>query len=387
MNVIFLSPHFPPNYFNFCVALRRRGINALAIADEPYDRLRFELHSALTEYYRVDNMQDYDQLLRACAYLTFRHGKIDRFESHNEYWLETEARIRTDFNIPGIKADTILDIKRKSRMKAKFQAAGVTVARGEIVHSIEDAGRLLATIGYPVVAKPDSGVGAANTCKIANDAELERFFATKPPVDYMMEEFINGVICSFDGLAGRDGEPVFSASHVFGHGIMETVNEDRDLFYYSEREVPADLADAGRRVLQAFDVRERFFHFEFFRTHEDNRLVALEVNVRPPGGVTVDMFNYSSDIDIYQAWADLLAGADFALPSVHKYHCGYAGRKQGKDYLRSHEEIMQNLGGLVVLRERISPIMRNALGDDGYVVRSPNLEDVQDALRFILEPA
>ena len=50
-------------------------------------------------------MNDYDQLLRAVAYLTFRHGKIDRFESHIEYWLNTEARIRSDFNIPGIRQD------------------------------------------------------------------------------------------------------------------------------------------------------------------------------------------------------------------------------------------------------------------------------------------
>ena len=86
MNVVFVSPHFPPNYYNFCVALRRAGANVLAIADTPYDSLRYELRNAINEYFRVDEMS-YDELLRGVAFLTYRHGKIDRLESHNEHWL------------------------------------------------------------------------------------------------------------------------------------------------------------------------------------------------------------------------------------------------------------------------------------------------------------
>ena len=107
MNVVMVSPHFPPNFYHFCAALRRAGANVFGIADAPYDELRPELQEALTEYYRAPNALDYDQLLRGVAYLTFRHGKMDWLESHNEFWLETDARLRTDFNIPGIKNDQI----------------------------------------------------------------------------------------------------------------------------------------------------------------------------------------------------------------------------------------------------------------------------------------
>ena len=142
MNVVMVSPHFPPNFYQFCAALRRAGANVFGIADAPYDELRPELQAALTEYYRVPDALDYDQLLRGVAYLTFRHGKMDWLESHNEFWLETDARLRTDFNIPGIKNDLITDIKAKSRMKARFIAAGVPVARGRVVHTPAEA-RLL----------------------------------------------------------------------------------------------------------------------------------------------------------------------------------------------------------------------------------------------------
>ena len=87
MNVIFISPQFPSNYWNFCDRLRRNGVNVLGIGDAPYDGLSHQLKNALTEYYRVGNMEDYDQMLRAVAFFTFKYGKIDWIESNNEYWL------------------------------------------------------------------------------------------------------------------------------------------------------------------------------------------------------------------------------------------------------------------------------------------------------------
>ncbi len=52
MNFVFLSPHFPPNYYKFAVALKNQGVTVLGLADENYDSLRPELKAALTEYYR-----------------------------------------------------------------------------------------------------------------------------------------------------------------------------------------------------------------------------------------------------------------------------------------------------------------------------------------------
>ena len=43
MNVVFVSPHFPPNFYKFCVALRRAGANVFGIAEAPYDALLPEL--------------------------------------------------------------------------------------------------------------------------------------------------------------------------------------------------------------------------------------------------------------------------------------------------------------------------------------------------------
>jgi biotin carboxylase len=83
-------------------------------------------------------------------------------------------------------------VKKKSLMKETFLKAGVPVARGKVVQNITEARRLINNIGYPVVAKPDIGVGAAKTYKIHDAQELDDFFLQKPDVIHSGRKFITG---------------------------------------------------------------------------------------------------------------------------------------------------------------------------------------------------
>lgn len=373
MNVVFLSPHFPPNWRLFCVRLRNLGANVLGIADEPYELLHPDLRTALTEYYRVSDLHNYDEVLRALGYFTHRYGKIQRIDSLNEYWLETEARLRTDFNVEGPKIADLPRMKRKSEMKRLFTRAQVDVARGILVDSPARARAFVASVGYPVVAKPDIGVGANHTFKIASDAELEAFLMSQPE-GYLLEEYVQGVIQTFDGLTDRNGEPVFFTSMQYSDGVMEIVINDDDIFYLTERNIPPDLEQAGRRILALFDVRERFFHFEFFRTPE-GRLVALEVNLRPPGGLTIDMFNYASNIDLYDAWAHVMLHQPWQAPPERPYHVCYAGRKPMRPYALTHAEIMARFGDRIVHHQPMPDLFHRAMGAYAYLIRTPDRQE------------
>ena len=383
MNYVYFSPHFPPNYYHFCVALKKFGATVLGLGDQNYNELRPELKSAFTEYFKVEDMHNYNQLLRAMGYFTWKHGKIQGIDSNNEYWLETEAKLRTDFNIDGIRLHELDIIKQKSQMKKVFQNAGVSVARGRLIDTFDDALEFIQETGYPVVCKPDIGVGAANTYKISNEDELRFFFETKPDIPYIMEEFIKGNIESFDGLTDKCGNLLFYTGHAYDSGVMEVVNNDTHVSYYSFRDIPKDLEEAGRKIIKAFKVKSRFFHFEFFRLHETEKLVALEVNMRPPGGFTTDMFNYACDFDIYQEWASVVVNNKLTAPFTRKNHVCYVSRKFNKNYVLSHDEVVSKYKTMIIHNDHVPGALAPALGNYAYILRGKELEPVLAAQKDI----
>ena len=377
MNVVFLSPHFPPPIRQFLMRLRDEGATVLGVADEPYDHLHDELRAALADYYRVGDMHHYDDLVRALGWLTHRHGRIDRIESLNEHWLETDARLRTDFNVPGIGMSGIARIKRKSVMKQVFRRAGIATARGRVCRTAAETRRLVAEVGYPVIAKPDVGVGAARTYRLEDDAGLVAYLGDKPPVDYIVEEVIEGTLLTYDGLADRDGRVVFDSSLTYATSVLDVVRGG-DMAYWIPRDIPADVRAMGLRTVAAFDVQERPFHFEYFR-RPDGSLVALEVNMRHPGGLTVDMWNYANEVDIYRAWAQVVVHGTAELMTERPYACLWAGRKDGKRYRLGLDEALARAGDRLVLHARVEPVFAAAIGDDGFILRGPDLEELQAA--------
>lgn len=387
MNVVFLSPHFPPNMWLYVRRLREAGATVLGIADAPYDALRHELREDLAEYYRVDDLHSIDQLRAAVAHFTAKHGRIDRLESLNEYWLETDARLRTEFDIAGLRVQEMDHVKRKSAMKAMFERAGVPVARWQVLRrdGAPDARRFVEEVGFPFIAKPDVGVGAARTYVIGNDADLDAFLGDRPPLDYILEEYLEGQLLSYDGLVDRHGEIVYRSSLVYGIPVLESVR-GTDMHFWIDRHIAPDLEDAGRRIVEAYGLRERPFHFEFFRM-PDGVLVALEVNMRQPGGATVDLWNWAGDIDFYRAWAEVVVHGTTTVSSDKPSYVLWSGRKPGRPYRLSHDEIARRFGHLLIHVERVDDVFATAMGSFGYVLRDPSLETLLAASAEILDKA
>ena len=131
--------------------------------------------------------------------------------------------------------------------------------------------------------------------------------------------------------------------------------EKRDISFWSLKRIPAALDTLGRKAVAALGLRERWFHLEFFRL-SDGRFVALEANLRPPGGFMTDMMNYACDIDVYRLWARVVTGdpvSDFRY--TPKYHVCHITRRSGRPYLHSHEEVVRQLGPTLMLHTRTCP--------------------------------
>lgn len=395
MNFIFISPHFPRTYWEFCSRLKQNGVNVLGIADAPYGELSYELKDALTEYYKVDNLEDYDQVYRAVAFLAYKYGRIDWIESNNEYWLEQDARLRTDFHITtGIGLDHIDSIKEKSEMKKHYAEGGIPTARQiKAEYGLEAARAFAAECGYPLIGKPDIGVGAGGTHKIHNDAELEDFFLHTGGVKrYVIEEFITGEICSYDAVINSHGEPLFESMTVWPPSIMDIVNKRLDLSYYVDKEIPESLSALGRRTVQAFKVTSRFVHLEFFRLDRPRKglgdtgdFVALEVNMRPAGGYTPDMINFAHSTDVYKVWADMVAFDENRTPQGEQHYCAFASRRDIYKYVHTHEEVMERYKDALVMCERMPDILSGAMGNQMYTVRLETKEEIETFINFVHE--
>ncbi len=408
MNFIFISPQFPRTYQEFCIRLKQNGVTVLGIADAPYEALSPELRDALTEYYRVENMEDYSQMFRAVAFLSYKYGKIDWIESNNEYWLEQDARLRTDFHVTtGIQYDRITSIKEKSEMKKYYRKGGIPTARQEKTSSGLDALlRFAGECGYPLIAKPDVGVGAGGTHKLHDEQELRSFVQAYGDQPYVVEEFITGEICSYDAIVDAEGKALFESMTVWPPSIMDIVNKRLDLSYYVDKEMPQSLRTLGRDTVKAFGVINRFVHLEFFRLDKPRRnlgevgdFVALEVNMRPAGGYTPDMINYAHSTDVYKIWADMVAfgKSRLAQDSQHdagnalskawldEYYCVFASRRDIYHYVHSHEEILERYAGSLVMCERMPDILSGAMGNQMYTVRLRTVEEKDEFIRFVHE--
>ena len=393
-NIIFISPNFPTNYWQFCRELKNNGMNVLGIGDQPYDELTQELKESLNEYYKVGSLENYDEVYRAVAFLTFKHGRIDWLESNNEYWLERDAGLRTDFNIrSGFQVDDMPRVKYKSKMKKYYIQAGIPAARYHMVEDLEGCKAFIAEVGYPVVVKPDNGVGASDTWKIEDEKQLETFLEKRMAgVSYIMEEFVYAEVNSYDAIIDADGEPMFETGNVTPMSIMDIVNNEDNSIYYIVKTLPEDTRKAGRAAVKSFGVKSRFIHFEFFRLTKNQKglgkkgdVVALEVNMRPCGGFTPDMINFAHSTNVYKIWADMIAFNKSTVPVGKHAYCAFAGRRDGKDFVMTDWDVMERYGGSIKMAERLPDVLSGAMGNQMYVAVFDTKKELDGFYKHILQ--
>ena len=397
MNFIYISPQFPKTNTEFCNRLKQNGITVLGIADVEYDTLDQRLKESLTEYYKVSSLENYDEVLKAVAFFTHKYGKIDWLESNNEYWLVQDAKLRSDFNITtGIKADKVANIKEKSKMKKAYKKADVPFCDYSLVTTLAKAKKFIEKVGYPVITKPDNGVGASDTQRIKDENELKEFFENRnKDIKYIMEEYVEGELVSYDAIIDSKGEPIFETG-IVEPAIMDVVNKGLDVFYYVEKEMPKELLEAGRRAIKGFGIKSRFVHLEFFKLKSDKKglgkegdYIALEANMRPAGGYTPDMYNYANNTDVYQIWADMIAFDKIEKAelneNIEKNYCVYASRRDNKNYVHSHDEIKQKYGNAIVMDERMPDIFSEAMGNYMYTAKFATKEEMDEFINFVHE--
>ena len=396
MNVLMISPGYPPEMPYFTRALAWAGARVLGVSDQPEDSLPWEARANLAAYLKVPSLLDEDAVIDAVSRWT-SPVTVDKVECLWEPGMLLAARLRETLGVPGMTVEETLPFRDKDRMKQVLAAAGIRTprhARATTADECRDAAR---RIGFPLILKPIAGAGSADTYRVDDGAQLEE---TLPRLGHLpevnVEEFIEGEEFTFDTVCVGGRVAYFSITMYRPHPLIARTVEWVSPQIVMLRDVEADEYAAGREmgraVLRALNFQTGFTHMEWFRK-PDGEAVFGEIACRPPGARSVDVMNYASDTDLFAGWAEAVVRGEFTQKVERRYNAVIIyKRAQGEGHIRrveGLERLLSKYGEHIVLIDLV-PVgahrrdWRQTLLSDGYlIIRHPDLRralEIADAV-------
>lgn len=125
MNYLILSPQSTHMSWEFCERLALNGVNVIGIGQQPKEALSWEVRHVLEDYVFVEKLHHYEELLKACAYLTYRYGKICRIDAFCEANQFSAARLRCDFHVEGMRVEQLQLLQSNYHRRKLLREAGI----------------------------------------------------------------------------------------------------------------------------------------------------------------------------------------------------------------------------------------------------------------------
>jgi biotin carboxylase len=396
MNVVFLAPSYPPEMREYTRGLAEVGVNVFGVGDTPRGALPEGLKKHLADYLHVPGILDEDDVIqRVHAWL--RGREVDRVLANWEPVVILAARLRERFGLPGMSVDTVRGFRDKQVMKERVSAAGLRVPRARRVRTVGEARVAAEKIGYPLVLKPISGAGSADTHKVEGAEELEATLGRMLHVgEASVEEFIEGEELTFDTVC-INGRPAYmNVAQYLPKPLTARTNEWISPIIITVRDLEqpgiARGVELGRKVLGALRMGDGFTHMEWFRK-SDGEVVFGEIGCRPGGAHLVDQMNYTSDIDLFREWARVMCFGRFEGSTVRKYNVAIVFKRaigQGRvSRIVGLEEFKRKYGEYLVDDQLLRPgtprrNWKQTLVSDGFVIVR---HEKWDAVRQIADAA
>jgi ATP-grasp domain len=388
MNIVMISPGYPAEMAYFTRALAAVGATVIGVGDQPPSALPEPARGALAHYEHVA-LTDEGAVLGALHGLA-QHVSIDQVECLWEPYMILAARIRESFGVAGMTVEQTVPFRDKERMKQAIDAAGIRTPWHVSATTVAGVWEAAERVGYPLIVKPIAGAGSADTYRVDSAQELSDVLPSLRHVpEVSVEEFVDGeeftydTVCAngsilFENIMWYRPRPLQMKMHEW---ISPTSIVLRDLTVpdlHGGRQMGAD-------VLAALGFRAGFTHMEWYRK-SDGEAVFGEIGGRPPGARVVDLMNYSTDGDVYIAWAEAVVHGRLSQTLERRYNAGCVFKRANGAGQITHVEGLDRLlaeyGEHVVLIDLL-PVgaprrdWRAVLISDGMIiVRHPELQQV-----------
>jgi len=390
VNVVMISPGYPAEMAYFTRALAAVGATVIGVGDQPPSALPDVARDALAHYEHV-NLTDEPGVLGALHGLA-RHASIDQVECLWEPYMILAARVRESFGIPGMTVEETVPYRDKERMKQQIDAAGIRTPWHASATSVAGVWEAAERVGYPLIVKPIAGAGSADTYRVDSPQELSEVLPLLRHVpEVSVEEFVDGEEFTYD--------TVCAGGSILFENIMWYRPRPLQMKMYEWispasivlRDLTVPHLEGGRQmgaqVIDALGFRSGFTHMEWYRK-ADGEAVFGEIGGRPPGARVVDLMNYSTNGDLYIAWAEAVVHGRLSRQLERQFNAGCVFKRAhgvGRiSHIEGLEELLAQYGEHVMAVDLL-PIgaprrdWRATLISDGIiVVRHPELQQVID---------
>jgi len=386
MYVLMISPGYPQEIPYFTRALACTGARVLGVSDQPEGELPAEARQNLAGYLQVPSLLDEDGVVEAVRRWTSPIS-VEKVECLWEPGMLLAARIREALGVKGMTVEETVPFRDKDKMKQVLNAAGVRTPRHALATTAEECRDAAHAIGFPLIMKPVSGAGSADTYRVDDAAQLEE---TLPLLGHLsevnVEEFIEGEEFTFDTVCVGGEVAYFSITKYRPCPLIartvEWISPQIVMLRDVDSEEYAGGREMGRAVLRALNFQTGFTHMEWFRK-PDGEVVFGEIACRPPGARSVDVMNYASDTDLFSGWAEAVVRGQFTQKVERRYNAVIIYKRaqgQGRIYrTEGLEHLLTKYGEHIVLIDLL-PLStprrnwRQTLLSDGYlIIRHPDL--------------
>jgi hypothetical protein len=406
-HVVFVAPRFLDNTNRYVRAFAALDdVTLSVISADPESAIPAEIRPRVAAHYAVTDVLDGAQLTAAAGALSRHVGRIDRLTGALEQLQMPMAQAREALGIEGINTAVARNFRDKDRMKEVLRAHGVPVARSALVRSTRELALFVGHVGYPVIVKPQAGLGSRATFRVESSEDLAALAAkgamptTAQPLQ--VEEFVRAREHTCETVTVR-GVPVWRSGTRYFPTPLEVLEtpwvQYCVLLPRDAHEEPwAGFAPTNTAALAALfgehagsAAGTALTHMEWF-LREDGTALVNEVGARPPGVHIMPLMGLAHETDLVADWAGLIAFDRFA-PKPRRWAAGAA-------FFRGHGPgarvaSVQGIDAAVAAAgDALIELRRPRVGQgraEGYegegwaIVRHATTEGVKRVLRSLIE--
>lgn len=326
-HVALVAPHFLENTNRYVSAFAQLPGVTLSVITEDHERAVPRALRGRLAHFQVQNVGDPAELAAAVMRLKRGIGPVDRLTGVLEQLQMSLAEARAIADVPGMRPEIARRFRDKDRMKEVLRSHGVPVAASRLVASRAELRAFVDAVGFPIIVKPQAGVGSRSTHRVESLADLDALAriglepsAARP---LQAEQFIRARELTCETVTIH-GKPVWrSGTQYFPTPleVLETPWVQYCVMLPREVEPPwTDFAAVNGEALEALfgdDPRvsgTAITHMEWFLTNNGSMYVN-EVGARPPGVQIMPLMSLAHDVDMIGAWAELIAFDRFTPPA------------------------------------------------------------------------